>query len=105
MKNENYSNEILYWNDSQSILIIVRDEDFYEKVTLEELCLYCADIGSLNVEIGEDFMELTYAGNEYAFYPFEGCTDLQDVTFTIDQQTVDFLNFNGCTMVPLCIVE
>jgi hypothetical protein len=105
MKADNYTYEILYWNEDQNILVIVRDEDFCEKVTLEEFAAYCADIDALNVEHGDDFMELTYGGNDYAFYSFMGNTDLQDVTFTIDQQTVDYLNFNGCTMVPLWIAK
>lgn len=105
MKHENYTWEVLYWNDEQSILIVVRDEDFNEKVTAQDFAAFCADIDTLNVEHDEDFMQLTYGGNDYAFYSFSGCVELQDVTFTVDQQTVDFLNFNGCTMVPLWILN
>ena len=105
MNADKYTYEVLYWNDSQNILVVVRDEDFRENVTLEEFAAYCADIDCLNVEHGEDFMVLCYGGNDYAFYSFAGNTDLQDVTFTIDQQTVDYLNFNACTMVPLWISE
>lgn len=105
MNAEKYTSEVLYWNDSQNILVIVRDEDFREKVTLHDLAAYCAELDMLNVERTEDFMELTYGGNDYAFYSFSGCTDLQDVTFTVDQQTTDYLNFNACTMIPLWIAQ
>ena len=103
MKHDKYTAEVLYWNDEQNILVIVRDEDFRENVTMEDLALFCADLDILNVERDDDFMELSIAGNDYAFYSFAGCTDLQDVTFTVDKQTADFLNFNACTMIPLWI--